>query len=156
MWVIRFWIAIDGRKNKNEDIASFKKRNALDERPIVALLAGSRVQELQNVLPEMLAMIDHYPDYQFVVAGAPSFTEADYKPFVGAKDVKIVFNETYELLQQAQGAFGYFGNGYFGNGIVGLSADSVLQDVGEQVDYQAGEKIYHQSGTCVVGKPDNR
>ena len=96
--------AIHNRKNKNEDIATFKKRNQLDERPLVALLAGSRKQELTYVLPEMLKMIEEFPDYQFVIAGAPSFTTSDYKPYVEDKDVKIVFDQTYELLQQAQGA----------------------------------------------------
>ncbi|WP_066629472.1 lipid-A-disaccharide synthase [Labilibacter marinus] len=96
--------AIDNRNNKNEDITVFKERNKLDNRPIVALLAGSRGQELNYVLPEMLKMVDEFPGYQFIIAGAPSFTEASYQPFVEGKDIKIIFNQTYELLQQAQGA----------------------------------------------------
>ncbi len=96
--------AIHNRNNKNEDIASFKERNRLDDRPIVALLSGSRVQELNYILPEMVKMIEQFPNFQFVIAGAPSFTEANYLSFVDGKDVKIIFNQTYELLQQAQGA----------------------------------------------------
>ncbi|GAF03872.1 lipid-A-disaccharide synthase [Saccharicrinis fermentans] len=96
--------AIESRDHKGEDINTFKERNGLDSRPIVALLAGSRKQELDYVLPEMLNMIDVFPDYQFVIAGAPSFSQAHYKSFVGGKDVKVIFNQTYELLQQAQGA----------------------------------------------------
>ncbi|TLX72858.1 lipid-A-disaccharide synthase [Labilibacter sediminis] len=96
--------AIDSRKNKNEDIATFKERNGLDKKPLVAILAGSRRQELNYILPEMLKVIDEFPDYQFVIAGAPSFTEADYSTFIQSKDVKVIFDQTYELLQQAQGA----------------------------------------------------
>ncbi|MGQ1783998.1 lipid-A-disaccharide synthase [Saccharicrinis sp. GN24d3] len=96
--------AIDNRNNKGEDFNAFKERNGLDKRPVVGLLAGSRVQEIKYVLPEMVRMIDQFPDYQFVIAGAPSFTKADYQPFVAGKDVKIIFKQTYELLQQAQGA----------------------------------------------------
>ncbi len=96
--------AIDDRKNKNEDVTTFKTRNGLDKRPIVALLSGSRAQELNYILPEMVKMIDQFPDFQFIIAGAPSFTKVDYKPFIEGKDVKIIFNQTYELLQQAQGA----------------------------------------------------
>ncbi len=96
--------AIDAREHKNEDVTTFKTRTQLDERPIVALLAGSRKQELHYVLPEMLNMVDQFPEVQFVIAGAPSFKEEDYKDFVQGKDVKIIFDETYELVQQAQGA----------------------------------------------------
>ncbi len=96
--------AIDGRDNKNEDLSAFTQRNQLDNRPIVALLAGSRKQELEYVLPEMLSVVDRFPDYQFVIAGAPSFTNENYKSFVEGKNVKIIFNQTYELLQQARGA----------------------------------------------------
>lgn len=96
--------ALENRPNKNENIDSFKKRNKLDNKPIVALLAGSRQQELNNVLPVMLQMVEHFTEYQFIIAGAPSFTLADYKPFIKDKDVKVIFNQTYELAQQAHGA----------------------------------------------------
>jgi lipid-A-disaccharide synthase len=96
--------AIENRPNKNEDINTFKKRNNLDNRPIVALLAGSRQQELSNVLPTMLEMVDQFPKYQFIIAGAPSFTMADYTPFIKNKDVKVLFQQTYEIAQQAHGA----------------------------------------------------
>ncbi len=96
--------AIDNRPHKDEDLETFKQRNNLDNRPIVALLAGSRQQELNNVLPVMLSTIKHFPDYQFVIAGAPSFTIREYIPFIEDLDVKVVFNETYELVQQAHGA----------------------------------------------------
>ncbi|MCW3807730.1 lipid-A-disaccharide synthase [Plebeiibacterium marinum] len=96
--------AIDNRKNKNESLETFLKRNNLDSRPIVALLAGSRQQELNNVLPIMLLMVKHFPQFQFIIAGAPSFTINDYEPFIKDLDVKVVFNQTYELAQQAHGA----------------------------------------------------
>lgn len=96
--------AIAQRNNKGEDENTFKLRNNLDTRPIVALLAGSRRQELNYVLPEMLKMIGEFPVFQFVIAGAPSFMDADYAPFVEGKDVKVIYKQTYELLQQAQGA----------------------------------------------------
>lgn len=96
--------AIHNRPNKDEDLETFKLRNNLDNRPIVALLAGSRQQELTNVLPVMLSTIKHFPDHQFIIAGAPSFTNKDYEPFIKDMDVKVVFNQTYELVHQAHGA----------------------------------------------------
>ena len=96
--------AIHSRPNQNESFDGFIARNGLDGRPKVALLAGSRKSEIGYVLPEMLRMVERFPQYQFVVAGAPSFTAADYQPFTGGKDVALVFNQTYELVQQARAA----------------------------------------------------
>ena len=96
--------AIHSRPNQNESFDGFIARNGLDGRPKVALLAGSRKSEIGYVLPEMLRMVERFPQYQFVVAGAPSFTAADYQPFTGGKDVALVFNQTYELVQQSRAA----------------------------------------------------
>ncbi len=96
--------AIHSRPNQNESFDGFITRNRLDGRPKVALLAGSRKSEIGYVLPEMLRMVERFPQYQFVVAGAPSFTAADYQPFIGDKDVALVFNQTYELVQQSRAA----------------------------------------------------
>ncbi len=96
--------AIESRNNKNEDTDSFKSRNNLDKRPIIALLAGSRKQELSYILPHMIEMVDQFPDHQFIIAGAPSFTKADYAPFIENKEVRILFHQTYELIQQAHAA----------------------------------------------------
>ncbi len=87
-----------------EDTSEFRRKNNLDERPIVALLPGSRKQELATVLSVMLDMIDYFPEYQFIIAGAPSFNEDSYKPFVENKDVKIIFSQTYQLIKQSVAA----------------------------------------------------
>ncbi len=94
--------AIHIRKNKNESFETFIKRNTLDNRPKIALLAGSRRSEIKYNLPEMLKMVERFPEYQFVIAGAPSFSIDDYKPFIENRDVRIVFDQTYELIQQSK------------------------------------------------------
>ena len=97
--------AIENRANKDETFVEFCQRNNLDNRPKVALLAGSRQAELKYNLPVMLQVVDKYPDYQFVIAGAPSFTITDYEPYLnGRNDVKILFNQTYQLVSQARAA----------------------------------------------------
>ena len=97
--------AIEKRDNKDEQFADFCKRNGLDNRPKVALLAGSRKSELKYNLPVMLRAVEKFPDYQFVIAGAPSFTIADYEPYLaGRTDVKIVFMQTYQLVSNARAA----------------------------------------------------
>lgn len=96
--------AIEGREHKGESIEAFCARIQLDSRPKVALLAGSRRAELKYCLPEMLKVVDKFPEYQFVIAGAPSFTLADYEEYIKGYDVKVVFGETYQLVSQARAA----------------------------------------------------
>lgn len=82
----------------------FRKRHELDQRPIIALLPGSRKQELDRVLPEMLDTISRFPEYQFVIAGAPSFSIAHYRKYIGEHNYPVIFNETYNLLLHSAAA----------------------------------------------------
>lgn len=96
----------DFRQKKAEDFAAFTERNGLTQRPVIALLAGSRKQEIKDNLPLMLeAAAPLVNDYQLVLAGAPGMDPAYYQPYMKADvPVKIVFDQTYALLQQAQAA----------------------------------------------------
>ncbi|MGB5989357.1 MAG: lipid-A-disaccharide synthase [Marinifilaceae bacterium] len=96
--------AIERNLDKTQTLESFLEKNALDDKPIIALLAGSRKQELNKILPEMLNVIKDYPDYQFVIAGAPSMSDEDYKDYISGFDVKIVYAQTYQLVHHAQAA----------------------------------------------------
>lgn len=83
----------------------FLRRNSLGEkREIIALLPGSRKQEVKRMLPVMLKVASHFPDYQFVVAGVSSLEKALYKKIMGTADVFFVENQTYELLQNSSAA----------------------------------------------------
>ena len=75
-----------------------------DSRPVIALLAGSRKQEITRILPEMLKATDHFKDFSVVIAGAPSFSEAFYRPFIGNRPVTVVFDRTYDILHSARAA----------------------------------------------------
>lgn len=96
--------AIHGRAFQEETFEQFAAANRLPAKPVIALLAGSRSQELKHVLPKMLEMTDCFPDYQFVIAGAPSMTEADYAPYLKGKSIPVVYGQTYRLLQQSVAA----------------------------------------------------
>ncbi len=76
---------------------------ASDQRPIIALLPGSRKQEINKILPLMLELVKHYPTYQFVIAGAPGLEEVHYKPFL-TNQVKLLFGQTYDLLKKSTAA----------------------------------------------------
>lgn len=78
--------------------------NVKTSKPIIALLPGSRKQEIATMLPLMLKMQEYFPDYYFVIAGAPSQTKEYYQTFIQNSDVAIVYNQTYQLLQKAEAA----------------------------------------------------
>lgn len=82
----------------------FACSNGLSNRPVIALLAGSRKQEIKDNLPDMIRAASSFPGYQLVLAGAPGISPDYYKEYVGDADVKIIFNQTFSLLQHAQAA----------------------------------------------------
>ncbi len=86
--------------NKLDD--QFHVRHHLSSKPIIALLPGSRKQELNKILPDLIKASDRFPDYQFIIAGAPTFDLDFYKPFIGDRNIPVVFSETYNLLLNSQ------------------------------------------------------
>ena len=83
----------------------FLRRNNLGEkREVIALLPGSRSQEVKRMLGIMLKVVPHFPNYQFVVAGVSSLDKKMYKSIIGNADVTLVENQTYELLQNSSAA----------------------------------------------------
>ena len=79
----------------------FCQQNGLSAKPIIAILAGSRKQEIKDNLPSMLEAARHFEDYQMVIAAAPSVGEAYYKKFLGDSEAKMVKMQTYELLSHS-------------------------------------------------------
>ncbi len=90
---------IDAIQNRTivDDVA-FRKEHNLDEKPIIALLPGSRKQEITKMLSVMLSVVNDFPDYQFVIAGAPSQEYSFYAPFLKTKNSHFISNKTYDLL----------------------------------------------------------
>ena len=87
--------------NKN----NFVRQNKLNsKKEIIALLPGSRKQEVGRMLEVMLKVVDKFPEYQFVIGCAPSLPEEYYKSLIGNANVQLVFNKTYQLLQVASAA----------------------------------------------------
>lgn len=86
-----------------EERTSFMRRNAIPDKPVVALLAGSRKQEITANLPVMLQAMKDFPGYQPVIAGAPGIDKDFYKPYL-EDGACIVFGETYNILNNAHAA----------------------------------------------------
>jgi len=91
----------DFKLNNKETFSKFSKRNELSEKPILALLAGSRRQEIELCLPYMIEATKDFNNYQIVVAGAPSIEPSFYSKYISEKNVKIVYGQTYSLLNFA-------------------------------------------------------
>ncbi len=88
----------------HETAADFCRRHGLPNKPIIALLAGSRRQEIKDNLPAMIKAASRFADYQLVLAGAPSIPSEYYAQFLAGGDVAIVDNDTYPLLSHAVAA----------------------------------------------------
>ena len=84
--------------------AVFRRENQLNEKPIIAILPGSRKQEITKMLSVMLSVVNDFPEYQFVIAGAPSQEFSFYEGFITNENIKFVSNQTYSLLQNATAA----------------------------------------------------
>ncbi|TNJ44723.1 lipid-A-disaccharide synthase [Tamlana fucoidanivorans] len=96
---------IDAIASRNQvDEFNFRKTFGLSNKPIIALLPGSRKQEITKMLSIMLSLVDDYPDYQFVIAGAPSQDYEFYKTFITSKNVTFISNKTYDLLSLSYAA----------------------------------------------------
>ncbi|MCX2432610.1 lipid-A-disaccharide synthase [Pedobacter sp. GR22-10] len=82
---------------------NFSTKNNLGDK-IIALLPGSRKQEIERLLPVMLSVTENYPEYTFAIAAAPTFSDDYYHQFIGTKKVRLLFNNTYNLLNVAHAA----------------------------------------------------
>ena len=96
--------AVDNfKRNRALTRKDFLHNNSIPDKPIVALLAGSRKQEIKANLPMMIEAMKQYPDYQLVIAGAPGIDKEFYAPFLN-DGAKIVFGQTYDILNNSHAA----------------------------------------------------
>lgn len=91
-------------RQRQMDFETFTTAYNLSKKPIIAILAGSRKQEIKQCLPEMMEAIKTIKGYQFVIAGAPSLTPELYAEVIGDADIKVVYNETYNIVANATAA----------------------------------------------------
>ena len=96
---------IDAIQNRNQDQNNnFRTQNNLNNKPIIAILPGSRKQEITKMLSVMLSVANDFNEYQFVIAGAPSQEYSFYEKFLFNKNIKFVSNKTYDLLSNSYAA----------------------------------------------------
>jgi lipid-A-disaccharide synthase len=81
-----------------------RRELGIDNKPVIALLAGSRRHEIEQVLPQMKKVISYFPDYQFIIAGVKNISDELYKKLIGDFPAKIIKDKTYEILHVADAA----------------------------------------------------
>ena len=111
----------------------FISRNKLSGKPLIALLPGSREQEIAKMLAQMLSVINDYPEHQFVIAGVNTIHESFYQSIIGTKPVKLVFDQTHELLRSSEVALVTSGT---------ATLETALLNVPEVVCYKGGYLSY--------------
>ena len=86
------------------DKKSLRKSLGIGEKPVIGILAGSRKHEVELILPEMLKIIHHFPEYQFVLAGVKNLPDELYHKVIGNEPVLLIKEKTYEILYSASAA----------------------------------------------------
>ena len=125
--------AIEARRAALPTPDEFRRRNGLDERPIVALLAGSRRGEIRANLPLMVLLSKRFPEHQFVVAGVAWIDRALYEQQMAGSDIRYVCDQTYETLAAAEAAVVTSGTATLETALLGIPEAVVYRTVWWQV-----------------------
>lgn len=129
--------AITNREMADEE--KFRKEHQLDARPIIALLPGSRKQEIKKMLKTMLSVTDDFKEYQFIIAGAPSQDPEFYAPFIQKKHVHLAIDKTYDVLSLASAALVTSGTATLETAL--FKVPEVVCYKGSSISYQIAKRI---------------
>lgn len=113
--------------------AELVKEYELEDKPVIALLAGSRLQEINRILPVMSEIEKYYPDYQFVVAGISTIDEYVYSSILKDSSVKVIYDSTYKLLSGSDAALVTSGT---------ATLETAIANIPQLVCYRAGRLSY--------------
>ncbi|MCG1035997.1 lipid-A-disaccharide synthase [Polaribacter sargassicola] len=128
---------IAGRKQVNDQ--EFRKEYNLGNEKIIALLPGSRKQEITKMLSVMLSLLDDFSDYKFVIAGAPSQDYSFYQQIIGTKKVSFINNKTYDLLSISYAALVASGTATLETAL--FKVPQVVCYKGSTISYQIAKRI---------------
>lgn len=130
---------LDVISSKEKNDVLFRTENQLDARPIIALLPGSRKQEIAMMLPVMLQVAEKFSEYQFVVAAAPGQDLSFYTPFISGSAVRIVSGKTYDLLLHARAGIVTSGTATLETGL--FSLPQVVCYKGNKLSYLIARRL---------------
>ncbi|MGB0974146.1 MAG: lipid-A-disaccharide synthase [Flavobacteriaceae bacterium] len=121
------------------DDEKFREEHQLSDKPIIALLPGSRQQEIKKMLSVMLTLVDEFSDYQFVIAGAPSQDYDFYKQFIQTTNISFISNKTYDLLSLSTAALVTSGTATLETAL--FKVPQVVCYKGSNISYQIAKRI---------------
>jgi lipid-A-disaccharide synthase len=121
------------------DLNGFRKEHDLDGRPVIALLPGSRKQEIKRMLPLMAAVAGKFPAYEFVIAGAPAIEPSFYEQIAETKGIRIIYAQTHEVLRHAHAALVTSGTATLETALYGIP--QVVCYKGSPVSYAIAKRI---------------
>jgi lipid-A-disaccharide synthase len=127
--------AVSTIKRDDDFISKFH----LDQRPIVAILPGSRKQEIEKMLPVMIAVAKRFDDLQFVIAGAPSMEDGFYKNIISDTSIKLISGRTYQILLHAKAAMVTSGTATLETALFGVP--EVVCYKGGNISYQIAKRL---------------
>lgn len=155
--------AVDGSRAMNETREEFIQRNNLSDRPVIAMLAGSRKGEISTMMPVLtefaskMREIPQYADHQFIIGGAPARTMSDYEPWLtedNRKYIKVLFGETQSIIRHAEAAV--VNSGTASLETVLFNTPQVVGYIGNPLTYQIAKRIvklkYISLGNLIIDK----
>ncbi len=155
--------AVDGSRAMNETRADFLKRNSLEDKPIIAMLAGSRKGEINTMMPVLtefaakMKSLPQYAGYQFIIGGAPARTRSDYEPWLteeNRKYIHILFGETQSVIRHAEAAV--VNSGTASLETVLFNTPQVVGYIGNPLTYQIAKRIvklkYISLGNLIIDR----
>jgi lipid-A-disaccharide synthase len=135
------------KKKVVADFSRFARENDLSEKEMIVLLPGSRRAEISYLLPVMLEASEYFPQYQFVIAGAPNIDASFYEKFIKNYQVKVLWDKTYEIVQNSKAAMVASGTATLEVAILGTP---------QVVCYKmAGGALFHLAGAIVLRRNIN-
>ena len=155
--------AVDGSAAMSESREAFLSRNNLEDKPIIAMLAGSRKGEISTMMPVLsefaskMHSIERYSEYQFLIAGAPSRTMKDYEPWLSEENrkyIKVLFGQTQSIIRQAEA--GVINSGTASLETALLGTPQVVGYITNPITYRIARKIvkikYISLGNLIIDR----
>lgn len=134
--------AIDAQLNRGELLDDFLKRHNLPHKPIIGLLPGSRRQEIKGLLPMMLRLKPHFPEYQFLISAAPGISEDYYEQFMDDdKNNNLIHNDTYQMVKHADACIVASGTAALETALIGTPQVAVYKVGGGILAHAVGRLV---------------
>ncbi len=131
--------SISNNKCQNESFDEFINRVNLESRPFIALLPGSREMEINYLMPRFIRLVNKYPNYQFVIAGAPSTPKEIYLKYINGSNVKLLFNESYSIMRHAY--ISVLASGTASLEAALLNSPQIVCYGGNEISYQIAKRL---------------